>query len=219
MIDWLAQMVEPLNSALFTIGTDAVSWAEFFGFVTGGLCVALTVRRNILNFPVGIANNAFFLVLFTSASLWAASGLQVLYIALGFAGWWQWLKGRADTGTTVVRRSGRAELAWCAVFLVLGTGVLYVILTAAHDAAPFLDAVTTCLSLVAQWLLNTRRIETWYFWIAADCIFIPLYLSQGLILTAAVYVLFLGLCVAGLRAWTRELAPADDALRADSAVR
>ncbi|WP_280639564.1 nicotinamide mononucleotide transporter family protein [Mycolicibacterium farcinogenes] len=86
MIDWLARMVEPLNSALFTIGSDAVSWAEFLGFVTGGLCVALTVRRNILNFPVGIANNAFFLVLFTSASLWAASGLQVLYIVLGFAG-------------------------------------------------------------------------------------------------------------------------------------
>lgn len=196
-------MVEPLNTALFTIGTDAVSWAEFLGFVTGGLCVALTVRRNILNFPVGIANNAFFLVLFTSASLWAASGL----------------KGRADTGTTVVRRSSRTELAWCAVFLVLGTLVLYVTLTAAHDAAPFLDAVTTCLSLIAQWLLNTRRIETWYFWIAADCIFIPLYLGQRLILTAAVYLLFLGLCVAGLRAWTRELAPPDTALPADSAAR
>lgn len=40
MIDWLARMVEPLNTALFTIGTDEVSWAEFLGFVTGGLCVA-----------------------------------------------------------------------------------------------------------------------------------------------------------------------------------
>ena len=74
------------------------------------------------------------------------------------------------------------------------------------DSAPLADALTTCLSLVAQWLLNTKRIETWFFWIAADCIFIPLYVSQGLILTASVYVLFLGLCVAGLRAWTREQA-------------
>ncbi|MFV8166509.1 nicotinamide riboside transporter PnuC [Mycobacterium sp. 134] len=146
-------MVEPLTSALFTIG---------------------------------IANNAFFLVLLTSASLWAASGLQVLYIVLSFAGWWQWLRGRADTGTTVVRQSSRAELAWCAVFLVPGAWMLYVILTAAHDATPVLDAVTTCLSLIAQRLLNTRRTETWYFWIAASCIFIPLYLSQGLSLTAAV---------------------------------
>jgi nicotinamide mononucleotide transporter len=202
-MDW----VEPLNGVLFTIGDDAVSWAEFLGFITGGLCVALTVRRNILNFPISIANSAFFLVLFASASLWAASGLQVLYIVLGFAGWWQWLRGRADTGTTVVRRCGRPELVACVVFLVLGTWVLYVVLKAADDAAPFLDALTTCLALVAQWLLNTRRIETWYFWIAADCIYIPLYFSKGLVLTAAVYVLFLVLCMAGLRAWSRQPDP------------
>lgn len=196
MIDWL-------NSAFVTIGGNATSWAEFLGFVTGGLCVALVVRRNILNFPIGIANNVFFLVLFASASLWAVSALQVLYIALGIAGWWQWLHGRGEAGDLVVRRTGRTELAACGAFLVLGTGLLYVVLTAADDAAPFLDAFTTCLALVAQWLLNTRRIESWYFWIVADCIYIPLYLSKGLVLTAAVYVLFLGLCVAGLRSWTR----------------
>ncbi len=209
MTDLLAPIVQPLNTVLFTMGSDAVTWAEFLGFVTGGLCVALTVRRSILNFPIGIANSAFFLLLFASASLWAAAGLQILYIALGFAGWWQWLRGRAETGTTVVRHSSRVELTWCAVFLVLGTWALYAILTASHDASPFLDAITTCLSLVAQWLLNTRRIENWYFWIAADCIYIPLNLSQGLVLTAAVYGLFLIMCVTGLRAWTREPTPTD----------
>jgi nicotinamide mononucleotide transporter len=203
MMDWLAALVAPLNETFFTLGSDAVSWAEFLGFVTGGLCVALVVRRNILNFPIGIANNVFFLVLFASASLWAASALQVLYLALGVAGWWQWMHGRADTGALMVRRTGRAELAMCLAFLVFGTWALYVVLTWADDAAPFLDAVTTCLALVAQWLLNTRRIENWYFWIAADCIYIPLYLSKGLVLTAVVYVLFLTLCVAGLRSWTR----------------
>lgn len=75
MTDLLAPVVQSLNSVLFTIGSDAVTWAEFLGFVTGGLCVALTVRRSILNFPIGIANSAFFLLLFASASLWAAAGL------------------------------------------------------------------------------------------------------------------------------------------------
>lgn len=201
MIDWL-------NSVAF----GATSWAELFGFSTGALCVLLTVRRSVANFPIGIANSAMFLVLFTSASLWASAGLQVLYIALGAAGWWQWLNGRGDTGTVLVRRSSRTGLAGCAVFLVLGTAALYLVLRATNDAAPFLDALTTCLALTAQWLLNTRRIETWYFWIAADCIYIPLYFSQGLTLTSAVYVLFLIMCCFGLREWTRasrrELEPA-----------
>lgn len=203
MIDWLARMVQPLNAILFTIGANDVSWAELLGFLTGGLCVALTVRRSIATFPVGIANSVFFLVLFASAQLWADSCLQLLYIGLGFAGWWQWRHGTADEGPLVVRRAGRGELAACLSFVVVGTAALYFLLTIVHDSAPFLDALTTCLSLAAQWLLNGKRIETWFFWIAADCIYIPLYLSRGLVLTAIVYGLFLVLCVAGLRAWSR----------------
>ncbi|WP_242453330.1 nicotinamide riboside transporter PnuC [Mycolicibacterium sp. P9-64] len=206
LLDWLAHLVAPLNAVSFTLGNDQVSWAELFGFLTGGLCVALTVRRSIGNFPVGIANNVFFLVLFASAHLWASSGLQVLYIGLGIAGWWQWLHGAADRRSLPVRRARRNTLAFCALFVVIGTVPLYLLLQFAHDSAPFLDAVTTCLALAAQWLLNAKRIENWFFWIAADCIYVPMYLGQGLTLTAVVYVLFLVMCVAGLRSWTRELA-------------
>lgn len=206
MTDELAALVAPLNTVLFTMWGDPVSWAELLGFITGGVCVALTVRRSVANFPVGIANSVFFLVLFASAQLWADSGLQVLYVVLGFVGWWQWLYGNTRRTPLVVRSAGRQELIWCLAFVVLGTAALYVLLRAVHDAAPFLDALTTCISLAAQWLLNSKRIESWYFWIAADCIYVPLYLSRGLNLTAAVYVLFLALCVAGLRAWRREQA-------------
>lgn len=207
MIDWLAGVVDPLNAVLFTIGGDQVSTAELLGFVTGGLCVALTVRRSILNFPVGIANCVFFLVLFASAQLWAGATLQLLYIVLGAVGWWQWQSGRTDGAPIAVRRSQWRVLAGCVAFVAVGTWALREILTAVDGSAPVWDALTTCLALTAQWLLNTRRIETWFFWITADCIYIPLYISQGLTLTAAIYVLFLGLCVLGLREWTRNPAP------------
>lgn len=36
MIAWLASVVAPLNHVLFTVGNDAVSWAELLGFITGG---------------------------------------------------------------------------------------------------------------------------------------------------------------------------------------
>ncbi|ORA27292.1 nicotinamide riboside transporter PnuC [Mycobacterium aquaticum] len=203
MLDWLARVVQPLNATLFVLGGDAVSWAELLGFVTGGLCVALTVRRHIANFPVGIANCVFFLVLFASARLWADAGLQVLYIALGFAGWWQWLYGNTGRTPLVVTRARPDQIGWCIGVVVAGTAALTVILRAAHDSAPFLDALTTCLSLVAQWLLNGKYLQTWYFWIAADCIYVPLYLSRDLNLTAAIYVVFLALCLSGLQSWRK----------------
>ncbi|MEV0672476.1 nicotinamide riboside transporter PnuC [Mycobacterium sp. NPDC050441] len=207
MLDWLAQLVQPLTTTLFVLGGDAVSWAELLGFVTGGLCVALTVRRHIANFPVGIANCLFFLVLFASARLWADAGLQVLYIVLGFAGWWQWQYGNAGRTPLVVTRARPDQIGWCVGIVVAGTALLTVVLRAAHDAAPFLDALTTSLSLVAQWLLNGKYLQTWYFWIAADCVYIPLYLSRDLNLTAAIYVVFLMLCLSGLQSWRKVRVP------------
>lgn len=204
-MDWLAAAVAPLNAVAFTLWGDPVSWAELLGFLTGGACVALTVRRSVANFPVGIANSAFFLVLFASAQLWADSGLQLIYIALGFAGWWQWLYGNRDRTPLPVRRAGSMYVVWCVVSVAAGTALLYPLLESLHDSAPFLDALTTSLSLVAQWLLNGKWVQTWYFWIAADVIYVPLYFSRGLNLTAVVYLLFLALCVAGLRAWSRSL--------------
>lgn len=203
MIDWLAELIHPLLSVVFTMAGEPVTWVELLGFLTGGACVALTVGRNVWNFPVGIANCGFFLLLFVSARLWADAGLQIVFITLGAAGWWQWVRHRADRAALVVTHASGREMMCCLGFLVIGTAVLTGVLHATHDSAPFLDAVTTCLSLVAQWLLNGKRIQTWYFWIVADCIYIPLYLSKDLNLTAVVYASFLALCVAGLRSWLR----------------
>jgi nicotinamide mononucleotide transporter len=212
-VNELTHLLAPLNVALFILGNDHVSVAELLGFVTGAASVWLTVVARISNFPVGIANSAFFLVLFLSARLYADSGLQIVYIVLGFAGWWQWLRGGQDQARLRVARTGWRLLAGCAAFVVAATWGLTVLLTAAHDIAPFWDALTTALALAAQLLLNLKRIENWAFWIAADLIYVPLYAVKRLDLTAIVYVLFLALCLAGVRAWRRAL-PSGDGDRA-----
>ena len=40
------------------------NWTEVVGFGTGAACVWLAARRNIWTFPLGIANNLVFIVLF-----------------------------------------------------------------------------------------------------------------------------------------------------------
>ena len=70
--------------------------SEMLGFLTGATSVWLAVKENVWNWPIGIANSAFFLVLFWTAHLYANSGLQVLYIGLGLYGWWNWRYGGAE---------------------------------------------------------------------------------------------------------------------------
>jgi nicotinamide mononucleotide transporter len=207
MSSWLAHLVAPLNVVLFHLGNDAVSWAELLGFLTGAVCVWLTVRSSIHNFWVGILNSALFLVLFASARLWADSGLQIVFLILGFTGWWQWLRGSAGSALDV-GRAGMRTVAGCLLFTVLGTWGLTVLLRHVHDVAPFWDALTTSLSLAAQYLLNAKKVQTWWFWITADLVYVPLYAVKRLDLTAIVYVLFLAMAVMGLRSWRAALQPA-----------
>jgi nicotinamide mononucleotide transporter len=200
-VQLLNDLLAPLNHVLFTIGNDQVTSAELLGFLTGLWCVWLTVKVKIANFPVGIANSAFFLVLFLAAGLYADAGLQVVYIVLGFVGWWQWLHGGAHRTRLEARWASGQEVAVLVALVVAVTWGLTLLLAHVHDVAPFWDALTTALSLAAQWLLNTKKVQTWWFWMAADVIYIPLYGAKHLWLTAAVYAVFLGLCVRGLAAW------------------
>jgi nicotinamide mononucleotide transporter len=188
-----------LTKTGFEILGEPVTWAELAGFITGIACVALAVAQRIETFPIGIANNVFFIVLFADARLYADMALQGVYIVLGVMGWWVWWK--RTRSPLSVSRASLALLAWTTVAVIATTLILVPVLRAAHGAAPGWDALTTSMSLGAQLLLNLKRLETWYVWIAVDVIYVPLYFSRDLNLTALVYVVFLALCIQGWRAW------------------
>ncbi|MEV6195618.1 nicotinamide riboside transporter PnuC [Streptomyces sp. NPDC051920] len=188
-----------------------LSWTEALGFATGAVCVWLVARQHIANWPVGIANNVFFIVLFLEAGLYADAGLQVVFIALAAYGWWTWARGDgpATAGSLPVRATTRAEWVWLAAAGVLGTAALTLLLDRATDSTvPFWDALTTALSLTATYGQCRKLLESWWLWIAADLVYIPLYAYKGLYLTSLLYVGFLALCVVGLLGWRRTLAAA-----------
>ena len=179
-------------------------WTEIAGFATGALCVWLVVRRNIWNFPIGIANNIFFIILFTQVGLYADAGLQIVYIVLGALGWFWWLHGGPDRSELVVRATPRWVWPTAVVAIVVGTALLHWLLTSHTDStAAGWDALTTTMSLTAQLMLNRKWIGNWIIWIAADVIYVGLYASKGLWLTSVLYAGFTVLCVIGLVQWRR----------------
>lgn len=202
-------------ASLALVYASWVGWAPFglapfgmteaLGFVTGAVCVYLVVRENVWNFPVGIANSAFFLILFAGARLYGDAALQIIYIALGFQGWYLWLRGGEHRTPLKVERASHRLLAGVAAFVVAGTVGLTFFFRYINDSAPFLDALTTALSLGAQYLLNRKAVENWLLWMTADILYIYLYFTRELHLTAVLYLVFLGLCVAGLRSWLRTM--------------
>ncbi|MER5764812.1 nicotinamide riboside transporter PnuC [Streptomyces sp. NPDC002082] len=184
------------------------SWTEILGFVTGAVCVWLVARQHIANWPIGIANNVFFIVLFAQAGLYADAGLQIVFIALAAYGWWSWTHGGGPGTSTAlpVRRTTAAEwTALAAAGAVAVLGLTLLLSRATDSTVPFWDALTTGLSLAATYGQCRKLVESWWLWIAADLVYIPLYAYKGLYLTSLLYVGFLALCVAGLLGWRRSL--------------
>jgi nicotinamide mononucleotide transporter len=207
VIDALAAWLD--SPALVLAGAPA-SWAEMLGAVAGVACVALVARKSILNWPVGLLNNVFWAWLFLRAKLYGDSALQGIFFVLGCWGWWRWAtSGRKDGPAEVrpVRRIRLAEWKVLAALVGVSTAALAIFLARATDSpAPLADASVVTLSLAATWCQAEKVLESWWLWIVVDVISVPLYASRALYPTAGVYVIFGGLCVIGLRAWSRDLA-------------
>lgn len=186
-----------------------MNWVEIVGFVTGAVCVWLATRQHVANFPVGIANNLLFAVLFWQAGLLANAGLQVVYLVLAALGWYWWLCGGPDAGRLAVRRTPRVVWVVAGVSaVVLTVAVAALLIGTANSTQPWADAATTSLSLVAQVMMGRKWLGSWAVWIVTDVLLVALYLSVDLHLTAVLYALFIGLCGHGRRQWARELTPA-----------
>jgi nicotinamide mononucleotide transporter len=195
-----------------------MSWSEILGFVTGAVSVAFYVRQSVWAWPTGIANSVFWLVLFWGSRLYLDASLQLVYIGLGVAGWWWWVRGQRAggrrTGELPVRLTAPAEALTLVAIGVLATSGLWWLMERVGDAAPLPDAATTVVSLIAQYMITRKLLGNWWCWIAVDVAYVVLYTVKHLYLTAALQPLFIALCVVGLRQWRsslvdrRELVPA-----------
>jgi nicotinamide mononucleotide transporter len=175
-------------------------WLEVASFLTGAVCVWLIVVENIWNFPIGLVNAATYGVVFFHARLYADTGLQVVYFVLGVMGWAMWREGSAQRSRPIAEAS-RRELVATVACCALATFVLWRCLRLVGGSSSFWDALTSSFSLGSQWLLNRKLIENWIGWILVDAIYVPLYLSKGLALTAILYAVFLAMALLGYRQW------------------
>jgi nicotinamide mononucleotide transporter len=184
----------------------AMNLLEIAGFVTGALSVWLAVRQNPWNWPFGVANAVCFLVLFWEARLYGDMALQVLFIAICLLGWYRWLFGGEGHSRLRVTHIGARDAIVYTCVGVAATAAFTPYLRSVGDASPLLDALTTVLSVEAQYLMTRKVIEHWWVWMAADIIYIHLYASRNLYLTSLLYVVFFAMCAVGLRDWLRDSA-------------
>lgn len=131
------------------------SHTEILGFLTGVVNVWLPARQNMWNWLVGLANNAFYVVVFVTAALYGAAGLH---------GWWTWAHPGACAELSVTR-TPRGTWIW-----LMPPSSPQPSRSLSSCAASRIPPFTTALSLAAIYGQTKKYLESWWIWIVDDLI-------------------------------------------------
>lgn len=182
-----------------------MSLLEIIASVFGLLCVFLTVRQNLWCWPTGVVQVVLYTIIFYQAKLYSDAILQVVYFFLQFYGWYHWLHGGKEKAPVPVTQLSRPRLWGWLLIGVIGSALWGFGMARFTDAAlPYPDAVVVVLSLVAQWLMARKILESWHFWITVDVVAIGVYWAKQLYITTGLYAIFLVLAAQGLLAWKKQ---------------
>lgn len=186
---------------------NVLEWSPLEGIaaVVGVLSVFLSTRQNIWSWPTAIVNVTLYTVVFYQGRLYGQMGLQTIYLVLSVYGWYQWLHGGEHRTQLRVSRAAPRLLATVGVLNVVAWLALAALLRQTDAALPWLDALLTTTSLVAQWMMTRKILENWILWIAVDVVYVPMFWSQRLYATSLLYAAFLVLAVMGYTQWRRSM--------------
>jgi nicotinamide mononucleotide transporter len=181
------------------------STLEIIAFIFSLTGVILTIRQNILCWPAHLAGVSCYLIFYYQTAYFATMSLQLFYIIMSLYGWYYWLKGGKNNGYKVpVRKLRPIELAGTLLFVPVASVLIYLYLGNFPDStSPELDSLTFSLSIAGTWMMAKKIIAHWIIWIIANVLYIYMFVTGGIYLTALLFVILAFLAIKGLITWRK----------------
>jgi nicotinamide mononucleotide transporter len=179
-----------------------LNWLEVFAVFTSYSCTYLSVRERRFNYPVGAISNAAYCILFLQYGL-LASSIVTGYLTFALVyGWFRW--GRDE----VTKPVEHVKLRWVPVYLLVslaGYGITLATVTALGATLAPLDSIILVATLVAQFLLDNKKIDNWAVWAVLNVVAIYVYFTAGLPLVGFQYIFFLANTAYGWYMWRKSM--------------
>lgn len=202
-------------------GLTTASLLDQVNLALGIAGVWLMIRRSLWAFPVGLVAVTVQGVLFVQMKFPADATLQAFYFVALAWGWWHWVRGAESSrgqvpSTKSEAAAGRGELpvsrlSWRGrILTIVAAGLATVVWALGPErwtgaVMPWRDASTAWFMVAAQVLQSRKNIENWPLWIVANAIAIPAYWNADHAYTAFLYLIYLGMAVAGWKQWLRAM--------------
>lgn len=191
----LIMVVLVLISRHFHWSFDTV---EFMAVWTSFICTLLCVYQSRWNYPVGVISTAFLSYSFYSVGLIGSMVLNLYLIPTLVYGWFVWGE---DKNTKPVEHVKLKNLIWYALVTLAVYAGAMAIIAYFGGRLPRWDSICLVGSVLAQFLLDRKKIETWYVWAVVNVVSIVLYFHFGLYLIGMQFILFLMNTTYGYVSW------------------
>lgn len=190
-------------AAVKWFGIDAtMSPLEIAAVITSYSCTYLCNVQSRWNYPVGVVTTALYTYLFWQAGLIGSAALNAYLVPVLAYGWFRW--GKDNTTRKVSHISVWFVPAYLAITATVYGACLWIVTALGGELGPW-DTGILVLSILAQLLLDNKKIETWLIWVMVNVVAIYVYSTQGLWLVSAQYVLFLVNTCIGWMEWARSM--------------
>jgi nicotinamide mononucleotide transporter len=184
---------------------------ELTGALLGLLYIFFSIRQHILTWPTGLLTSLLYTYVFFKSGFYADMGLQVYYVAISIYGWYYWLQGgkqnTADSGNQVPvkRTSGKVLIISLIATVLIYVLILIILLNFTDSTVPYMDSLTTALSITATWMLAKKYIGHWLIWIFVDLFSAGLYIYKELWPTVVLFLIYTVMAVYGYFEWKKDL--------------
>lgn len=188
---------------------SALHTLDFWGSLLAFIATIYYVRAHIFAWLLSLAAISINVLLYWRKGIYGDMGLQFVYFGMIIYGWWQWLHGNKCCNTAQRQALPISHIKpITALFLSIGgllgiIGGSCVLRLYTNSQVPYWDAVTTVLSLTAQWLMCRKIIETWILWFVVDALYAGLYVYKGIPIHAVLQFIYLVMAFAGYINWIK----------------
>ncbi len=184
------------------ISIHGFSWLEVFAVLTSYSSTWLCVKERRLNYPIGAISSFAYAYLFYKTGLLSSAILNAYLVPTLIYGWIRWRKD------AITRPVTRVLMKWIPVYAIIsGVGYAGAALLSQHSGGTMAwsDSVILAGSILAQFLLDNKKLENWIIWAIVNVFAIYTYATTGLPLVAVQYVFFLANTVYGYIIWKRSM--------------
>ncbi|MEG2013200.1 MAG: nicotinamide riboside transporter PnuC [Anaerovoracaceae bacterium] len=168
--------------ATLTILALSLYWKDsvigIIAAITGVLCVVLTGKGKISSYVFGMINTLLYAYVAFGAKYYGEVMLNLLYyVPMNFVGWFAWKKYiNTDTGEVAKRKLSAKFIAMLFTVIAIAAVIYGLLLSGLGGNLPYIDSISTVLSVVAQILCVRRYREQWLLWIVVNAVTIIMWI-------------------------------------------